>query len=175
MTEMTPAQRHVYTARNAVERLIIESGRERGADLVERERIQGEPAFGTMRDLPPLDGLREAREIEYAAQHHFRAYMRQAREAGHNWRAIGDALELGENAKARDITVDEAAFDLAAGDRDSHYALTYGRSVTWRCACNGVVMDHGPGDEERGHQAGCERYRRGQAEREREWQAEWGE
>ena len=172
MTEMTDAARQVYRARNTVERVIIEAGREHGAEMITRQRVPGY-TYGTVQDLEPLDGLREARQVEYAARHHFRGYMRSAREAGHSWRAIGEALELQESARLRDRTVAEAAFDLAAGDPDGDYALTYGRSVTWRCKCSGLIVDHGPGDDERGHQPGCQRFAREQAEREREWQQEW--
>jgi hypothetical protein len=173
MTEMTDAARQVYRARNTVHNAIMDLGRERGAEMVTRERIRGDAAFGTVRDLPPIDGLKAARDIEFAAQHHFRDYMRQAREAGHSWRAIGEGLDLAEKAREKDLTVAEAAFDLAAGDRDSYYALTYGRSVTWRCGeCNGLVIDHGPGDAGT-HQPGCQRFAREQAGREREWQQKW--
>ena len=112
MTETTEEQRLVYRARNTVHNAITDLGCERGAEMITRERIPG-MQYGTVRDLPPLDGLKAAREIQFAAQHHFRDYMRQAREAGHGWRAIGEALDLEENAKAREITVAEAAFDLA--------------------------------------------------------------
>ena len=172
MTEMTEEQRLVYRARNTVHNAIMDLGCERGAEMITRERIPG-MQYGAVSDLPPIDGLKAAREIQFAALYHFRDYMRQAREAGHSWRAIGEALDLGENAKAREITVADAAFDPAAGDPDSHYARTYGRSVTWRCACEGLVSDHG--DEERGHKAGCERRAREAAEREREPQREWGD
>ena len=173
MTEMTDAERQACRARNAAHNAIMDLGRGRGAEMVTRELIRGDAAFGTVRDLPPIDGLKAAREIECAARHHFRGYMRQAREAGHSWRAIGEGLDLAEKARHKDLTVAEAAFDLAAGDRDSYYALTYGRSVTWRCGeCNGLVLDHGPGDVET-HLPGCQRFAREQAGREREWQQEW--
>jgi hypothetical protein len=172
MTETTEAQRQVYRARDAAHRAIIDTGRQAGAELVDRQRIRGDPAFGAERDLSPINGLKTARDTELAALYHFRGYVRQAREDGHTWRAIGEALNLGESARERDTTVAEAAFDLAAGDPNSHYALTYGRSVTWTCECNGLVIDHGPGDEERGHQAGCQRAAREEAEREREWERE---
>src|SRR5260370_24944911 len=114
MTETTEAQRQVYRARDAAHRAIIDAGRQAGVELADRQRIRSEPAFGAKRDLSPIDGLKAARDTELAALYHFRGYVRLAREDGHTWGAIGEALNLGESARERDTTAPEAACDLAA-------------------------------------------------------------
>ena len=73
-------------------------------------------------------------------------------------------------------TIADAAFDFAAGDPNSHYARTYGRSFPWRCpACRSLVSDRGPCsgplDDEPGHQDGCQRLAAAVAT----WEAQWAE
>src|SRR5262249_35458105 len=66
----------------------------------------------TIRDLEPLDGARAARDIELGARHAARGYIRQAREAGHSWEQIGQALGVAPNADADQapLTVAPAAY-----------------------------------------------------------------
>jgi hypothetical protein len=72
--------------------------RDRGAQLITREAYRGSGL--TVRDLDPLTGARAARDIELGARHAARDYIRQAREAGHSWEQIGQALGITANAGA---------------------------------------------------------------------------
>src|SRR5207247_470796 len=83
--------------------------RGRGAQLTTREADRGSGM--TVRDLEPLTGARAARDIELGARHVARDYIRQAREAGHGWEQIGQALGVAPNADADQagLTVAEAA------------------------------------------------------------------
>jgi hypothetical protein len=161
-------------ARNAAYRL----ARDAGAQLITRPLFHG--ANLTTRDVEPAAGLRAARDLELAARRLALDYIRQAREAGHTWHDIGTALDLTPDPQAGH-TAAEAAFDYAAGDRDTHHARTYGRSVTWTCTtCSQTIIDHGletgPADDERGHLDTCERHAATIAASDTEWEAsdaEW--
>ena len=136
--------------------------RDRGAEFISRPAYQGSDT--TFRDLEPLTGARTARDIELGARRAARDYIRQAREAGHGWEQIGQALGVSPNADADQtgMTVAEAAYTYAAGSPYADTAARYGRSFTWTCAsCDQAVSDRGqvagPADDEQGHAGGCSR------------------
>jgi hypothetical protein len=118
----------------------------------------------TVHDLEPLTGARAARDIELAARHDARQYIRQAREAGHSWHQIGHTLGITPNADADQagLTVAEAAYTYAAGSPYTDTAVRYGRSFVWRCrSCDQAISDRGllagPADDEVGHTGDCAR------------------
>jgi hypothetical protein len=155
-------------ARKAVRRLVIDAG----AQLTTRPLFPG--ADVTIRDVEPAAGLSAARGLEHAAHRLALGYIRQAREAGHTWHDIGTTMHLPSDRRHTGRTIAEAAFDHAAGDPDSDYARTYGRSVGWTCTtCSKAISDHGldngPADDERGHAPGCQRL----ARTIHAWEAEW--
>jgi hypothetical protein len=146
------------TARRAV----IGLARDRGAEFITREAYPGSDT--TVRDLEPLTGTRAARDIELGARHAARDYIRQAREAGHSWDQIGQALGVapGADADQAGLTVGEAAYTYAAGSPYTDTAARYGRSFVWRClACDQAISDRGliggPADDEVGHTGDCSR------------------
>jgi hypothetical protein len=157
-------------ARRAVAGLAFE----RGAEFTARPLF---PDSGvTIRDLEPITGARAARDIELGARHAARAYLRAAREAGHTWDQIGQALGLSPSADADQagLTVAEAAYTYAAGNPHTDTAIRYGRSFLWRCqSCDQAIGDRGliagPTDNEPGHTDNCPR----QAAAVAEWNAGW--
>jgi hypothetical protein len=156
-------------ARNATHRLAIDAG----AQLITRPLYTGSDL--TVRDVEPAAGLKAARDLELAARRLALDYVRQAREAGHSWHDIGTTMGLAPDRRSG-RTIAEAAFDYAAGDPDSDYARTYGRTVGWTCTtCSNTILDHGldngPADDERGHAPDCKRLARTIQAREAEWEA----
>jgi hypothetical protein len=132
-----------------------------------------------VRDLEPLTGARAARDIELGARRAARGYIRAAREAGHRWEQIGQALGLapGADTDQAGLTVAEAAYSYAAGSRHTDTAIRYGRSFTWRCAsCDQAISDRGliagPADDELGHREDCSRLAAAVAEWDAGWEAE---
>src|SRR5262249_56920869 len=85
-------------ASDAACRAVIGLARDRGADLITRPAFHGSDI--TVRDLEPLTGARAARDIELAAWHTARDYIRAARQAGHGWDQIGRALGVSPDATA---------------------------------------------------------------------------
>jgi len=143
-------------------RAVIRLARDRGADLITRPAFHGSDI--TVRDLEPLTGARAARDIELAARHNARNYIRAAREAGHDWDQIGHTLGVTPNADTDQagLTVAEAAYTYAAGSPYTDTAIRYGRSFTWRClSCDQAISDQGliagPADNELGHADDCGR------------------
>jgi hypothetical protein len=133
----------------------------------------------TVRDLEPLTGARAARDIELGARHTARDYIRQAREAGHGWDQIGQALGVAPNADADQtgLSVAEAAYTYAAGNPYTDTAVRHGRSFAWRCrSCDQAITDHGliagPADAELGHTEDCPRLAAAIAEWNVGWEAE---
>jgi hypothetical protein len=160
-------------ARAAVRREAFRIARDAGAELVTRPLFRGqkEPA---VQDVEPLAGARAARDLELAAKGTARDYIRQAREAGHGWQRIGQALGVSPNADADQtgMTTAEAAYTYAAGSPYTDTAARYGRSFLWTCrSCDQAVSDRGliagPADDEQGHADGCSRM----AEAIAEWNA----
>ena len=106
------------------------------------------------------DGIIDPVAVEIAA----RDYIRQAREAGHGWEQIGQALGItpGATADQAGLTVAEATYTYAAGSPHTDTAIRYGRSFVWRCAsCDQAISDRGPiagpADNEPGHTERCPR------------------
>jgi hypothetical protein len=165
------------SASGAAHRAVIGLARDRGAEFTTRPMFQGSDL--TVRDLEPLTGARAARDIELAARHDAREYLRRAREAGHRWGQIGQALGLTPNADADQagLTVAEAAYTYAAGNPNTDTALRYGRSFIWRCrSCDQAISDRGliagPADNELGHADDCGRLAAAVAEWDAGWEAE---
>ncbi len=167
----------VSAARGQARRAAISLARDRGADVTTRPLYQGSGL--TTVDVDPLDGARAARDIELGARHAAHRYIRDAREAGHTWHQIGQALGLppGGGAGQAGDTVAEAAFTYTAGRPDTEHARRYGRSVVWQCqSCDQSISDHGliagPAEDEQGHAQGCQRLAAAVAAWDAEWEAE---
>ncbi len=161
-TPSPPSEEQRRAARNAASRAAFTLARDAGARIVRRPAFRG--ALTTVPDVEPLAGLHAARQLELAARHAAGGYIRDAREGGLSWHDIGTALGLtpGGDRQQAGETVAEAAFTYAAGNPDTDHARRYGRSVTWTCrTCDKAISDHGlvsgPGDDEKGHAAGCQR------------------
>src|SRR5215471_15737188 len=157
-----PGQRR-RAARDTARRDAFQLARSTGASTVMRPMSRGENE-PTVRDVEPLAGARAARDLELAAKGTARDYIRHAREAGHGWQRIGEALGVSPNADADQtgMTVAEAAYTYAAGSPYTDTAARYGRSFTWTCpSCDRAVSDRGqiagPADDEQGHAGGCSR------------------
>ena len=164
-------------ASDAARRALIGLARDRGAEFIAREAFGGSGV--TARDLEPLDGARAARHIELGARHAAREYIRAAREAGHGWDQIGQALGIAPNADPDQAgpTVPEAAYSYAAGNPHTDTAVRHGRTFPWRCrACGQAVSDSGliagPADNEPGHAEDCPRLAAAIAEWDTGWEAE---
>jgi hypothetical protein len=163
--------------RDHARRALIGLARDRGAEFTTRPMFPDSDL--TVRDLEPLTGARAARDIELGARHAARDYIRQAREAGHGWDQIGQALGLtpGADADQAGLTVAEAAYTYTAGSPHTDTTIRYGRSFVWRCrSCAQAISDRGliagPADDEVGHRAGCPRLAAAIAEWDAGWEAE---
>src|SRR5215470_20044364 len=125
MTEPEPNTENLgqrrRAARDTARRDAFQLARSTGASTVMRPMFRGENE-PTVRDVEPLAGARAARDLELAARGTARDYIRQAREAGHGWDQIGQALGLGpESSPGQDgATAADAAYDYAAGPPDTH-------------------------------------------------------
>jgi hypothetical protein len=168
-----PGQR-ARAARDTARRDTIQLARETGAAMVTRPLFRGENE-PTVRDVEPLAGARAARDLELAAKGTARDYIRQAREAGHGWDQIGQALGVspGADADQTGMTVAEAAYTYAAGRPDTESPWRP-RSFTWTCrSCDQAIGDRGlvagPADDEVGHADDCSRLAAAVAA----WNAEW--
>jgi hypothetical protein len=149
-------------AHSWVRRGINDAVTQTGGQLVDRPVIRGRTDCGSLRDAGPDDGLVAARAMEIQARKKLRDYIRDCREAGMGWKRIGELLNLEHEAERQDTTVAEVAFDIAAGPRESRWAMTYGRSFSWTCAsCGQTIGDEGPemwpGEQWDGHARGCKR------------------
>jgi hypothetical protein len=156
-------EQRARAARDIARRDAIQLARGAGASIVRRPVFRGEDE-PTVQDVEPLDGARAGRDLELAAKGAARDYIRQAREAGHGWERIGEALGVSPNADADQtgMTVAEAAYTYAAGSPYTDTAARYGRSFLWTCrSCDQAVSDRGliagPVDDEQGHADGCSR------------------
>jgi hypothetical protein len=163
--------------RDHARRALIGLARDRGAEFTTRQAYRDSDL--TVRDLEPLDGARTARDIELGARHTARDYIRQAREAGHGWDQIGQALGLtpGADPDQAGLSVAEAAYTYAAGNPHTDTAVRYGRSFVWRCrSCDQAISDRGliagPADNEPGHTGTCARLAAAIAEWDAGWEAE---
>jgi hypothetical protein len=102
-----------------------------------------------------------------------RPRVRRAREAGHSWDQIGQALGVSPDTDRTGEIVAEAAYTYATGSSGTETAMRYGRSFLWRCpSCDQAIGDRGliagPADDEPGHADGCSRLAAAVAE----WEAE---
>jgi hypothetical protein len=177
MTDPVSSPDEQARASEAARRALIGLARDRGAEFITREAYRGSDR--TVRDLEPLAGARAARDIELGARHAAREYIRQAREAGHSWDQIGQALDVSPSADADQagLTVAEAAYTYAAGSPQTDTAIQHGRSFIWQCrSCEQVISDRGliagPADDELGHAEDCSRLAAGIAEWDAGWEAE---
>jgi hypothetical protein len=175
-TPGTPQQR-MTAARAVARREAFRLARDSGAALVSRPMLHDD-AGPTVRDVEALAGARAARDLELAARRTAHEYIRQARETGHGWEQIGQALGVtpGADVDQAGPTVAEAAYTYtyAAGNPDTDTVRRYGRSFVWRCrSCDQVISDRGliagPADDELGHVGDCPR----QAAAIAEWNAGW--
>ena len=168
--------RQLAASHDHARRAVTGLARDRGAEFTTR------PIFAdsdlTVRDLEPLAGARAARDIELGARYAAREYVRQAREAGHSWDQIGQALGLapGADADQAGLTVAEAAYTYAAGRPDTE-APWRPRSFFWTCrSCDQAISDrgliNGPADDEPGHADDCSRLAAAIAEWNAGWEAE---
>ncbi len=163
-------------ASEAARRAITGLACDRGAQVTTRPGVPGSEV--TVRDLEPLTGARAARDIELGSRHAAREYIRTAREAGHGWDQIGQALGLtpGGDANHEGLTVADAAYTYAAGRPDTD-APWQPRSFTWRCrSCDQAISDRGliagPADDELGHTQDCRRLAAAIADWDASWEAE---
>lgn len=160
-------------ARSTIERFALDQG----GKVVTRPAFRG--ADRTVKDVEPIAGLRAAYQVELAARHVGRDYIRHAREAGASWHDIGAAMNL-TPGRVREMgaeSIADAAFTYATGSPDTDFARSYGRSVAWNCkSCDQLIADHGlcngPADDERGHADNCARLAATIARWDADWEAE---
>lgn len=150
---------------NAVLRMV----REAGGCTVARPVFRSSPDLDmTITDVEPTAGLRASVSLIRAARSLGLDYVRQAREDGSAWPAIGEALELPGHPD-RDQPLAYADFGFAT---DGYARPT----ITWTCpACHSTVIDYGPAagppvDAEVGHADDCARLDSAMAA----WKASWG-
>lgn len=150
-----------------------------GTATIERPVWPG--SLSTTTYAEPLAGLREAATLQGSAGRVIEDYARYARTEGASWQEIGEALGLGEEAKERQRSAAELAYDQIVGIPD----LWSQANMYWPCpACGQTVTDRGPYeshpvDNEHGHTDGCSRmagevagWQAEQDRREAAWQAE---
>jgi hypothetical protein len=169
--------RQFAAMRDHARRAVVGLARDCGAEFITRPMFPDSDL--AVRDLEPLNGARAARDIELGARHAARDYIRQAREAGHGWDQIGQALSVAPNTDADQtgLSVAEAAYSYAAGSPHTEVAIRYGRSFIWRCrSCDQAISDRGliagPADDEIGHTGDCPRLAAAIAEWNTGWEAE---
>jgi len=179
-TNARDAERRRYEARATACREAFRLARDSGAEIVTRPMFRGENE-STVRDVEPLAGARAAHDLELSARGIVRDYIRQAREAGHGWDQIGQALGLGASDPDRgEATLAEAAYTYAVGRRESEPPWEP-RHFGWTCrSCDNSITDRGliqgPADDELGHAEDCPRLATAVAEWDAEterWVAEW--
>jgi len=180
-TNTSIAEQRRFEARQTARREAFRLARDSGAQIVKRPMYfrDKEP---TVRDVEPLAGARAALDLESAAKGTARDYIRQAREAGHGWDQIGEALGLSpvRDTDQDGATADDAAYTYAAGRPDTEAPWRH-RSFLWTCrSCDQHIGDRGliqgPADDEPGHAGHCPRLAAAIAEWDAEaarWDAEW--
>jgi hypothetical protein len=143
----------------AARRAALDVAFDTGAHLTARPAFPG--ARLSLPDLEPLMGLHASRQVELAARHAARDYVRLAREEGRSWHQIGQALGLepGTDRDSAGHTVAEAAYNYVAGDPNADCVWPYGRSFAWRCpSCERTI-------------GACHRLQASIAARQTEWEA----
>src|SRR5882724_5270717 len=101
-------------AHSWVRRAVSDAVTQTGGQLVRRPVIRGRADCGMVDHAAPADGLVAARAVELQARKLLRDYIRDCREAGTGWQKIGDLLNLRAEADRHDISIADAAYDLAA-------------------------------------------------------------
>jgi hypothetical protein len=118
----------------------------------------------------PLAGLQAADWVVKRAGREIHQHVRRAREAGHSWERIGQALDM-RPVDGRSVA--ESAYERVAG-RPADWSFS-GPSFTWRCpACDRLISDRGPyeshpDDNQPGHNTNCARL----AHELHRWRASW--
>jgi hypothetical protein len=79
-----------------------------------RTSLLARPGINTV-EPEPIAVVEAARELERTARALTIGHIQAAREAGRNWREIGDALDLLPAAAANKISTAEEAYDSATG------------------------------------------------------------
>jgi hypothetical protein len=105
----------------------------------------------------PLTGLWAADGLLKRVSQEVQRHTRRAREAGHSWDEIGQAIDI-KPGDGR--SVGAAAYERLAGPPASWQLQ--GPSFVWRCpACDRVIFDRGPydspDDNQPGHANDCSR------------------
>jgi hypothetical protein len=110
-----------------------------GAATIERPVWPG--SLSTTTYAEPLAGLREAVTLQGSAGRVIEDYARYARTEGASWQEIGEALGVGEEAKERQRSAAELAYEQIVGIPD----LWSQANMYWPCpACGQTVTDRGP-------------------------------
>jgi hypothetical protein len=157
-------------AASRIQALIVDMVRDvQGDDAIERRpRYDGDKYPGPT--PTPLAGVQAADWVVKRAGREIYEHVRRAREAGHSWEQIGQALDM---RPVDGRCVAEAAYERVAG-RPADWSLS-GPSFTWRCpACGRVISDRGPyeshpDDNQPGHAKDCPRLATELAR----WRASW--
>jgi hypothetical protein len=159
-----------YGTRHQIRRAVYELAMQAGDQMVTRQSVRGEPAFGTEHAPEPAAEIRIAMALTAEGRRYCLYAIQRAREDSLTWHAVGEALGFADDPGPGMTSVAERAFHYAARD------LGDGPSFTWCCpSCGSFISDGGPEiplpDAERGHAAGCERF----AAAMRAWDAQWEE
>jgi hypothetical protein len=144
---------------------------ESGGHTVSRPVFRSRPDLDmTVTDTEPVAGMQAATGLMRAARALSLDYVRQAREDGHTWHEIGDALALTGNPE-RGESIAYAAFNYVT-QADGR------QSFGWTCsACDQTVIDYGPEagspiDAEAHHADNCTRLTATMATWNASWEAE---
>ena len=143
---------------------IVNDARRQGTPTRTRKIFPG--AFSDITYAEPLAGIKLAQARRSAANRVVGDYIKYAREDRASWREIGTAMGLERAAEETDYDLAELAFQQATGqplgsgrdddtNRDPSFGWTcrnYGQAITDRGPYSGPV------DDERGHQADCQRH-----------------
>jgi hypothetical protein len=151
-------ERALVVAAGRLQGLVLDLVREIQADAaVERRARYDGDQFPEL--VPtPLAGLWAANNLAVRASREVATHARRARESGHSWDEIGQALGV-EPGDGRSVA--EATFERFAGSPTS-WSLR-DPSFVWRCkACDRVISDRGPyeshpDDNQPGHAKDCSR------------------
>ena len=151
-------QRALVMVGGRLQGLVLDLVREIHADAaVERRARYDGDQFPEL--IPtPLAGLWAANSLAVRVSREVAMQARRARESGHSWDEIGQALGI-EPGDGR--YVGEATFERFAGSPTS--CSLRDPSCVWRCpACDRVISDRGPyeshpDDNPPGHAKGCSR------------------
>jgi hypothetical protein len=165
-------QRAARLALRQTERAVLEITRELGEDLVKRPVFRDRPDLDmTITDVESLLGLWITTRLKHAARLRSLDYIRYAREDGHSWQEIAEALGLDGSADSG-VGAAAAAYEYATGGAQTGWS-----SFAWVClTCHDTVLDRGPeadhpADSEPGHGDGCARLAAAVAA----WDAGWGD